>query len=230
MTETSLTGISSMATRQVLAALCQASERACGVPARFESVGGVDAKRRVQAGEVFDLVVLAADAIDELARTGHVLADSRCAIVESSVAIAVRADAARPDVGSEEALRRAVLATDRIGYSTGPSGTALLALFERWGLALPLRDRLVQAKPGVPVAALIASGQVALGFQQFSELAGQDGIALLGTMPPGLEIVTTFVGAIGAGSAQHAAARTMLSFMGSLATAEIKRCHGMQPA
>jgi molybdate transport system substrate-binding protein len=193
-------------------------------------VGGVDAKRRVQAGEVFDLVVLAADAIDELARTGHVLADSRCAIVESSVAIAVRADAARPDVGSEEALRQAVLAADRVGYSTGPSGTALLALFERWGLTETLRDRLVQAKPGVPVAALIASGQVALGFQQFSELTGQHGIVLLGAMPPGLEIVTTFVGAIGAGSAQASAARAVLTFMSAPSTAEIKQRHGMQSA
>jgi len=230
MTEASLTGISSMATRQVLAALCEAGERACGVPAHFESVGGVDAKRRVQAGEVFDLVVLAADAIDELARSGHVLADSRRAIVASTVAIAVRADAARPDVGSEEALRLAVLAADRIGYSTGPSGTALMALFERWGLTESLRDRLVQAKPGVPVAALIASGQATLGFQQFSELKDEGGIALLGPMPPGLEIVTTFVGAVGVGSAQRGAARALLRFMSSPAADETKRRHGMQPA
>ncbi len=225
-----LSGISSMATRQVLAELCQACERTSGVPVRFESVGGVDAARRVRAGEVFDLVVLAADAIDELAATGHVMADSCCPIAESTVAIAVRADAMRPDVGSEEALRRAVLAADRIGYSTGPSGTALLALFERWGLTKTLRDRLVQAKPGVPVAALVANGQAALGFQQFSELKDEDGIALLGLMPPGLEIVTTFVGAVGAGSAQHAAARALLRFMSSPAADEAKRRHGMQPA
>ena len=225
-----LKGISSMATRQVLAELCQACERAIGMPVRFESVGGVDAARRVQAGQIFDLVVLAADAIVELAATGHVIADSRRTIVESSVAMAVRADAKRPDIGSEEALRRTVLAARRIGYSTGPSGTALLKLFERWGLSETLRDRLVQAKPGLPVAALIASGQVELGFQQYSELKNQDGIALLGTMPPGLEIVTTFVGAVGAGSARNAAARATLSFMSSPSTAEIKRRHGLAPA
>ena len=225
-----LAGISSMATRQVLAELCQDYQRAGGVPVRFESVGGIDAKQRVRAGEVFDLVVLAADVIDELAIAGHVMADSRCAIVESTVAIAVRADAVRPDVGSEAALRRAVLAADRIGYSTGPSGTALLKLFERWGLGETLRDRLVLARPGMPVAALIASGQAELGFQQFSELKDQDGIALLGAMPPGLEVVTTFVAAVGAHSTQHAAGRAMLSFMSSPSTAGIKRRHGMQPA
>jgi len=225
-----LTGISSMATRQVLAALCRDYQRAGGASVRFESVGGVDAKQRVRISEVFDLVVLAADAIDELATTGHVIVDSRCAIVESTVAIAVRADAVRPDVGSEAALRRAVLAAGRIGYSTGPSGAALLRLFERWGLGETLRARLIQAMPGVPVAALIASGEVDIGFQQFTELKDQHGITLLGAMPPGLEIVTTFVGAVGAGSAQHAAARALLRFMSSPAADEAKRRHGMQPA
>jgi len=225
-----LNGISSMATRQVLAELCAACAYAAGVQVRFESVGGVDAARRVRAGEGFDLVVLAADAIDELAAAGRVMAGTRCAIVDSTVAMAVRADAERPDVASEEALRRAVLAVRRIGYSTGPSGTALLKLFERWGLGETLRERLVQAKPGAPVAALIASGEVELGFQQFSELTNQDGIVLLGTMPPGLEIVTTFVGAVGAGSTQGAAARAALAFMTSPSTADTKRRHGMQAA
>jgi len=224
-----LSGISSMATRQVLAELCQAGERAHGVHVRFESVGGVDAARRVRAGERFDLVVLAADAIDELATAGHVRAESRCAIAESHVAMAVRAGAAQPDVGSEPALRQAVLAARQIGYSTGPSGTALLKLFERWGWGETLRERLVQAQPGVPVAALIASGQVELGFQQFSELKDQAGIALLGAMPPGTEIVTTFVGAVGAGSAHDAAARSVLGFMSSPSAVEIKRRHGMAP-
>jgi len=220
-------GISSMATRQLLRALGDACERAQGVPVRFESVGGVDAARRVQAGESFDLVVLAAEAIDELAAAGHLVAPTCRPIAASSVAIAVRAGAVRPDVSSEAALRQAVLSAGRIGYSTGPSGSALLKLFARWGVRETLRDRLVQAQAGTPVAALLASGRAELGFQQFSELKDEDGIALLGPMPPGLEIVTTFVGAVGAGSSRAAAARAALDFMASPASDEIRRHQGM---
>ncbi|WP_310449838.1 substrate-binding domain-containing protein [Sulfuritalea sp.] len=225
-----ITGISSMATRQVLAKLAAAYRQSGGVEVSIESVGGVDAARRVQAGEVFDFVVLAADAIAKLIASGQVLADSRTDLVRSTVAIAVRAGSARPDVGSEDALRRAVLAARTLGYSTGPSGTELLQLFARWGIADMVRDRIVQAPPGVPVGQLVADGAVELGFQQFSEMLHQPGIEVLGTMPAGCEIVTTFSGGVCTATKQAVAARTLLAFMHSPAAADAKRRHGMEPA
>ena len=231
---TRITGISSMATRQVLAELAGAYRQQGGAgfatDVEFESVGGVDAARRVQAGEAFDVVVLAAEAIDKLVATGRVIADSKADLVRSAVAIAVRAGAPRPDIGAEDALRRAVLSARSLGYSTGPSGTALLKLFERWGIADSVRERIVQAPPGVPVGRLVAGGEVELGFQQFSEMADQPGIAVLGTMPPGCEIVTTFSGGLCATSAQAEAVRALLAFMQSPAAADAKRRHGMEPA
>lgn len=225
-----ITGISSMATRQVLAELAAAYRQSGGVEVSIESVGGVDAAQRVQAGEAFDVVVLSADAIDKLIAAGRVLADSRTDLVRSTVAIAVRAGNPQPDVGSEDALRRAVLAARTLGYSTGPSGTALLQLFARWGIADLVRDRIVQAPPGVPVGQLVADGAVELGFQQFSEMLHQPGIAVLGTMPVGCEIVTTFSGGVCIATHQAEAARALLAFMHSPAAADAKRRHGMDPA
>ncbi len=109
-------------------------------------------------------MVLDQVAIGELAAAGHVVAAGRTAIAASSVAIAVARGLPRPEIGSEAAVRAAVLAAPRIAYSTGPSGTALLKLFERWGLAERLRERLVQAPPGTPVAALLASGRPSSAF------------------------------------------------------------------
>jgi molybdate transport system substrate-binding protein len=196
----------------------------------FESVGGVDAARRVRDGEHFDVVVLAADAIDKLAAAGLVLADSRAELVRSSVAVAVRAGAPRPDIGTEAALRQALQAASSIGYSTGPSGLALGQLFERWGLADTLRERGVQAPAGVPVGALLARGEVDIGLQQLSELMHQDGVDVIGPMPAGTEIVTTFSGACCTTSTQRQAVAALLEFMRSPAAAEAKRRHGMQPA
>jgi len=225
-----ITGISSMATRPLLAELAEDYLRRSGVVVAFESVGGVDAARRVQAGEPFDVVVLASDAIDALAAAGRVVAGSRTDLVRSGVAIAVRAGARRPAVDSEEALRRAVLAARAVGYSTGPSGVALAKLFERWGVADVVRERLVQAPPGVPVGALVARGEVELGFQQLSELLHLDGITVLGMMPAPVQIDTTFSGGLCTGSTQPAAVRALLDFMRSPQTAETKRRHGMAPA
>lgn len=225
-----ISGISSMATRQVLAELAAAYRAASGVEVAIEAVGGVDAAKRVEAGEAFDLVVLAADALDRLIAAGRVLADSKADLVRSAVAIAVRAGVARPAVASEDALRRAVLAARSLGYSTGPSGTALLQLFARWGIADTVRDRVVQAPPGVPVGRLVASGEVELGFQQYSEMMSQPGIEVLGTLPPACAIVTTFSGGICAASTQVEPVRALLAFMQAPAAADAKRRHGMEAA
>src|SRR5688572_1332645 len=124
-----------MATRLVLAELASAWTAGSGMPVAIESVGGVDAATRVAAGEIFDVVFLASDAIDKLAAGGHVDAASKVDVVRSGVAVAVKAGAPRPELSSEALVRDALLAAPTIGYSTGPSGTALLKLFERWGVA-----------------------------------------------------------------------------------------------
>jgi len=221
--------LSSMATRQVLADLATAFEQRAGTALAVTSVGGVDAARRVQAGERFDLVVLASDAIDKLIAGGHLLAGSRVDLVRSPVAVAVRAGAPRPDIGSEAALKQAVLAAPSIGFSTGPSGTFLMQLFERWGIVAEVQGRIVQAKPGVPVAQLIASGEAALGFQQLAELLHVDGVDVLGTLPGDTAFITTFSAGRCPGPA-HAGTEACLAFLVAPDADAAKRRHGMEPA
>jgi len=190
----------------------------------------VDAAKRVAAGEAFDFVVLAADAIEKLAEAGRVVAGSRADLARSGVAIAVREGAPRPAIDSEDALRNAVLAARSIGYSTGPSGVALQRLFARWGIAGALAARLVQAPPGVPVGSLVARGEVELGFQQLGELMHLEGITIIGPMPPGLEIVTTFSGAVCTTAAAPEAARALLAYVASPAGDAARQRHGMERA
>lgn len=224
-----LTGISSMATRAVLNELAAAYPQP-GVEVAIESVGGLDAARRVQAGEAFDIVVLAADAIDRLIASGQVVAGSRLDLVHSGVAVAVPSGAAWPDLRSEDAVRSAVLAAPSIGLSTGPSGVQLQKLFERWGITRALQSRLVLALPGVPVGGLVARRQVLLGFQQLSELLNVDGIDVAGPLPPAIQINTTFSVGLCSASTQAPAVQGLLAYLRSPAAAIVYQRHGMTPA
>jgi len=220
--------ISSMATRQLLAELAARYQSLLPRRIEIESVGGVDAARRVRDGEPFDAVVLAASAIQELIEAGKIDARSRVDLVRSGVAIAVRQGAARIDIGSEEAVRHAVASARSISYSTGPSGVHLAKLFERWGIAASIRERIVQAPPGVPVGSLVAQGQVELGFQQLSELIHEPGIQVLGPLPPDIQTVTTFSAGVTLASTQAHATRDFLQFLASPAALASKLKHGME--
>jgi len=138
--------------------------------------------------------------------------------------------APRVDVGTEQALRKAVLDASAIGHSTGPSGTAVLALLQRWGVLEAVRERLVQAPAGVPVGRLLAEGKASLGFQQTSELVGLAGVSVLGELPAGCEIVTRFTAAVCAASARRDEARALIAYIASPETAAAKRAHGLEPA
>jgi molybdate transport system substrate-binding protein len=185
----------------------------------------VDAAKRVRAGETFDVVVLASNVIDALIAEGH-LTGERIDLVTSAIGIGVRAGSVHPDIGSADAVQQAVLAAGRIGYSTGPSGTYLAKLFEQWGIGDVVKDKTVVAPPGVPVTSLVARGDVDLGFQQLSELAG-DGVDVVGSLPDEIQSLTTFSGGLARTSSQPAAAQALLDFMTTPEVSGLKRRHLM---
>jgi molybdate transport system substrate-binding protein len=224
----SLKGISSMATRHLLIDLVGEYAREQSADVAIETVGGVEAARRVEAGETLDLVFLASDAIARLESAGHVLAGSRVDLVRSEIAVAVAAGAKRPDIASVESLKRTVLGARSVGYSTGPSGVHLARLFDEWGAAE--RVRLVQAPTGKPVGELVAQREVEIGFQQLSELIHLKGIDVLGTLPRELGGVTIFSGAVCATSTRAQEARAFLAFAAGPKAGPLARRHGLEPA
>ena len=230
MSSTPLKLISSMATREVLAELVSQYQRITAQPVTADAAGGVDVAKRVQGGEMVDVVVLASDAIDKLIAEGKLLAGSRVDIVKSGVAVAVRGGAQRPPIDSEEAVKQAVLATKTLSYSTGPSGVYLEKIFARWGILDRIRSRIVVPPPGVPVASLVADGRAELGFQQLSELMNRPGIEVLGPLPPAIQSVTTFSGGIAAACSRPESADALLAYLASPAAVETKRRYGLDAA
>lgn len=221
-------GISSMATRLLLDDLVAAMARDHGVAVAFESVGGVDAAKRVRAGEAFDVVALADDALAGLERDGLLVPGTRRGFALSAFAAATPPGSPRLTFADEAGVREAVLAARAIGWSTGPSGAYLLALLKRWGIEEAVAPKMAQAKPGVPVGAMIARGEVDLGFQQHSELAGVAGLVMAEPLPESCALRTMFSAAVAATTSDAAAARRVVDLLASAETAAIKARHHME--
>ena len=215
-----------MAGRKLLADLISKFEATSEHRVSLESVGGVDAAKRVRAGEPLDVAVLAREVIDDLIGAKRIAPGSRVDVWVSGVGVAVRAGAAHPDISSAAGIKAAVLAARKVGYSTGPSGQYLAKLFASWDPDGKLKDRITVAPPGVPVGSLVARGEIDLAFQQLSELGGE-GIDVLGPLPDEIQMITTFSGGVATSSAQPDAARELLAFFALPAMKRLKQEHGM---
>ena len=192
-------------------------------------VGTVDVMKRMKAGEVFDVVIVASNSLEELTDTGRLMAGSRADVARSGVGVAVRAGAPKPDIGSPDALKRALLAAKSIGISTGPSGVYLTELFQRMGLLEELKPKFRTPVSGAPVGELVAKGEAELGFQQVSELIHFPGVAFLGPLPAELQRITVFSGGVHAGSNEPDAARALLKFLSAPEHAALLQKHGLEP-
>jgi molybdate transport system substrate-binding protein len=222
--------LSSMATKEVLEAMASHFQNTLGQKIVSEAVGGVDAAKRVRAGEPLDVVVLAAAVIDALIAEGRLVAGSRVDLVTSGIVVAVKQGAAKPNLVNADSVKQAVLAAKSIGYSTGPSGAYLEKLFTQWGIFDQIKARLVLAAPGIPVGSLVASGQAELGVQQYSELFKAPGVEVVAPLPDEIQLITTFSAAISVHCARKDVAQALVTFMGSSESEALKIACGMQAA
>jgi molybdate transport system substrate-binding protein len=158
-----------------------------------------------------------------------VVADSRVDLARSSIGVAVRAGAPKPDVSSVDALRSALLAAKSIAYSDSASGVYISTeMLERMGI----KDRVAGKSrmiPGEPVGAVVARGEAEIGFQQISELRPTTGIDLVGPLPPELQKITVYSAGIAAGAKEPEAAKALIAYAVSEAAMPIVIKTGLEP-
>lgn len=219
-----------MASRLLLEDLLRSYQHETGNSPDLESMGGVTAVQRIQQGEAADIAILSAGAIDQLMDEGKLLRGSKTDLFRSKTVMAVQAGQPQPSITTVEELSAAVLAATSIGVSSGPSGKAITALFEQWGITRAIADRLVVPPPGTPVGLLLAQGKIELGFQQLPELQHLDGVDIVGPLPDPIAITSTFAAAISPHCADQDQATDLLAFLGSQQHSEVIHHHGMEPA
>jgi molybdate transport system substrate-binding protein len=223
---------------RVYAELGPAFERASGhrlVTTRGPSMGDSPEAipTRLARGETADVVIMDGESAEKLGGRGLVRADSKVELARSLVGMVVRDGAAKPDIGSVEAFRNALLAAKSLAYSDSGSGTYLsTVMFQKLGIADQVagKSRKVRGPPsGEPVAAVVARGEAEIGFQQVSELIHIPGVTFVGAIPAELQPGFSFAGALTSNARQPEAGSALLRFLASPDAAQVILKAGLTP-
>jgi molybdate transport system substrate-binding protein len=166
---------------------------------------------RLARGEPADVLIMAAPALDRMIAEGKAVAGSRVDLARSAIAMAVRTGAPKPDIGSVEAFRRALMAAQSIAFSASASGTYLSEeLFPRLdpsGAIMAKSKKIMSERVG----SVVARGEAEVGFQQLSELLPIEGIDIVGPLPAELQRVTVFSAGLAANAKEPEAAKALIA-------------------
>jgi molybdate transport system substrate-binding protein len=198
------------------------------VALRFEVNAGL--QRKIEAGETFDAVVLNPPVIDALIKQGKVVAESRAAIGRAGLGVAVKAGAPKPDIGSVEAFKRALLAAKAVAFpGEGASGRYFVSLVERMGISAEMKSRLkpMEAEDTVEV---VARGEADMVVVVSSRIYDVPGIDPVGPIPAELQTMIGFAGGVGTSAKEPEAARALVRFLSAPEAAATLKAKGVEPA
>jgi len=225
--------LSAGAFKQVVLTLAPDFEKATGhkLVVDNDTAGGL--KKRIEGGEAFDVAIITPAIIDGLIASGSVAAGSRVNVATVAVGVVVKEGAAKPDISTVDAFKRALLSAKSVAYidpaSGGSSGIYIDKLLERLGIASEVRPK-AKLKKGGYVADLIVSGEAELGLHQISEIVPVKGAVLVGPLPKEIQNTTTYAAGVSARSVHsEAAAQLIKAFTGPGAIA-VLRAKGMDTA
>jgi molybdate transport system substrate-binding protein len=186
--------------------------------------------QKMAAGETADIAILTDEAIADLVKKGKIAAGSRRDLARSAIGIAVRQGAPKPDIGSADALKKALISARTLSYSkTGISGVYFPTVLERLGIAAQVASKTLIPTPGVLVGDLVAKGDAEIGVQQISELLPVPGIEIVGPLPAELQKLTVFSAGLFAGANEPQAAKALVALLTSPSARPVYQRKGLEP-
>ena len=184
---------------------------------------------RLERGEPADVLIMVGYALDDLAKQGKVISDSRVDLVKSPIGIAVKSGAPKPDISTADAVKQMLLAAKTIAYSDSASGVYVSTeMFDKLGIKQAMEGK-ARKIPATPVGEIVAHGEAEIGFQQISELRAVEGIDIVGPLPDALQKITVFSAGIAAVSKEPDAGKALIKFLASPAARPEIVKSGMDP-
>ncbi len=221
--------VSSPALRPAAKAIAAAFEKTTGNKVTLDFVNGEAAIKSAKEGQALDVTLQSAADIEGMEKAGTLMAGSAANLVTSRVALAVKAGAARPDISTPDALKKAMQNAGTIAYSSGTSGGFFMASMEKLGIADLVKAKAQGHVIRGSVGEAIARGEAEIGAQQYGELLPVQGIDILGLTPAEISTPIVYRVATGAKPADAAATSALVSFIKSEAASKMLSEAGFTP-
>jgi molybdate transport system substrate-binding protein len=220
--------LSTNAVKSVLEQLAPQFEKSAGHKVVMRFAPSADLKAQIEQGEMFDLTILTAAAIDDLIKQGKLVAATRAHFATSGAGVAIKKGAPKPNIATTDAFKRTLLEAKSIAYvGTGATGANMQKIFERLGIAEQMKSK-TKLLSGISAPDAIARGEAELGFTQISEILSVGGAELAGPLPPELQIYTVHPVAVGVNAKSPEAAKSLLDYLRSPAAAALIKANGME--
>jgi molybdate transport system substrate-binding protein len=186
-------------------------------------------KQEIDAGEPFDVVIVTAESIAQLSKEGKTAGGDGTPISLVGVGIGIRSGAARPDISSPEALKRALLGAKAIAY--GPSGASfpyITRMLDTLGIADAMKSKTLFFDTSDGTNGAVADGKADFGITLVSEILPVKGIELLGPFPDEFQGYVRFNAAVSANAKNTEAASALIKFLAGPDAAASIKARGMQ--
>lgn len=221
--------ICTMSCKEALIELVPVFERESGYAIDITYGSGPELAKKISGGLQADVFVGPEEFSGPLIDEGRLAGESRTAFAHSGAALAVKAGQPKPDIGSAQKLKSALLAARAVCYSRGASGIHFVQACERLGIADIIAAKLVKPRPGEMVGPVLVRGEADIGVQQPAELLPVAGIEIVGPLPAELRQTIVYGASVFTGSTQHAGNQAFIAFMRSHAAREVLHETGLDP-
>ena len=186
-------------------------------------------KKRIDAGEPFDVAMMTTTLVDEAIKAGKLQFESRRFVARSGLGLSIRAGSKKPDIATADAFKKTLLGAKSITYATqGASAAPFEALVARLGIESQVKPKYNLRNTASQVGEAVANGTVEIGVAPVSEILPVKGVELIGPFPNDLQSYVEITAAAGTGAKEKDAANKLIAFIVSPGNASVYKAKGME--
>jgi molybdate transport system substrate-binding protein len=221
--------LASNGVRAALEALKPQVEKAAGQTLVIEYGATAGLRRKIEAGEAFDMAIITPQATADLIKSGKIASGSAVDFARTGVGFGIKAGAAKSDISTPDAVKQMLLTAKSISIvREGASRATIDKMFDTLDVAVYVAPKTTLEAGTEESGKNVAEGRAEVEIVPLSEIPLVPGVDTLGPLPGALQQYLLFQASVSANAKDAAAAKKAIQFLTSPAAAPVLKAKGME--